>query len=279
MKSPSSSASRARPLLGTLVEIRLAAGSRAAAEAFAAAFSAIERVQRLMSAHDPHSDVSRINGMTPGRPVTVDPWTYELLHRAKAIHAASAGLFDCAVAPALMALGYLPGHGREFFAANDATLADLELLPGSAVDARRPLALTLDGIAKGYAVDRAVESLRGAGIAAGVVNAGGDLRLFGDRAEAVHVRDPRTAGKFFRIDAVREAAVASSARYFGNSPLVDPRTGEVSGSSCGVTVIADDCTTADALTKPCLLAPERAGEIAETFGAHAIVIGAEGFVH
>jgi thiamine biosynthesis lipoprotein len=279
MKSSSARVSRARPLLGTLVEIRLPSGCGDTGGAMAAAFAAVARVHQLMSAHDPDSDVSRINRMTPGRPIGIDAWTYDVLARAKTIHAATAGLFDCAVASALMALGYLPNHGRKPAAAGNGTLADLELLEGCTVVLRRPLALTLDGIAKGYAVDRAVESLRGAGIAAGVVNAGGDLRMFGDHAGAVHLRDPGSPGRFIRIDGVRDAAVASSALYFGNSPLVDPRTGEVPDTVLGVTVFASDCTTADALTKPCLLAPARAREIAEAFGARAMVIGPQGVLH
>jgi thiamine biosynthesis lipoprotein len=279
MKSPSASVSRARPLLGTLVEIRVAHSGRDTAGAMASAFAAIARVHRLMSAQEPDSDVSRINRMTPGLPIRVDPWTYEVLGRAKTIHARTAGLFDCAVAAPLMALGYLPRHGAEPAGKRDGNLDDLDLLAEGAVALRRPLALTLDGIAKGYAVDRAVESLRGAGVEAGVVNAGGDLRLFGDHVEAVHVRDPRARGAFIRIDGVREAAVASSASYFGNSPLVDPRTGQVLNTPCSVTVVASDCTTADALTKPCLLAPARAAEMAGVFGAHAMVIGPQGIVH
>jgi thiamine biosynthesis lipoprotein len=81
------------------------------------------------------------------------------------------------------------------------------------------------------------------------------------------------------IGDVRNAAVASSACYFGNSPLVDPRTGEVLDTPFGVTVVANDCTTADALTKPCLLAPARARQIAEAFGARAMVIGPKGVLH
>src|SRR5437764_6578478 len=50
---------------------------------------------------------------------------------------------------------------------------------------------SLDGIAKGFAVDRAVECLQDAGIAAGVVNAGGDLRVFGDAPQEIYVRLPQ----------------------------------------------------------------------------------------
>jgi thiamine biosynthesis lipoprotein len=57
---------RMRPLLGTFVEIRATGASSRLETAVRAAFAAIERVQRLMSFHDPRSDVSRINSAQPG---------------------------------------------------------------------------------------------------------------------------------------------------------------------------------------------------------------------
>ncbi|HKQ28301.1 MAG TPA: FAD:protein FMN transferase [Burkholderiales bacterium] len=242
MKSSSSSVSRARPLLGTLVEIRISADCADPAVAIGEAFSTVERVHQLMSAQDPESDVSRINRAADATALRIDPWTSQVLARAKAIHAATEGLFDCAVAAQVCAQGS---------------------------------SITLDGIAKGYAVDRAVESLRASGVPWGVVNAGGDLRLFGERAHTVHVRDPRSPGEFLRLGPLCEVAVASSAAYFENSALVDPRRRKICEPVCGVTVIANDCATADALTKPCLLEPNRAHEFARALDAHAMVIRLE----
>jgi len=121
----------------------------------------------------------------------------------------------------------------------------------------------LDGIAKGFAVDRAVEILAARG-AAGCVNAGGDLRVFGAGFEEVHVRD---GNNVVRIGSVRDAAVATSA----SALLADPRREPGKRAARGVTVIAADCMTADALTKPCLLEPQRASELAGRFGAIALV--------
>src|SRR3954463_15429713 len=121
----------------------------------------------------------------------------------------------------------------------------------------------LDGIAKGFAVALAVEILEQRG-AAGCVNAGGDLRLFGDEFEDVHVRHRNS---LVRIGGVRDAAVATSA----SALLVDPRQGRVGAPVHGVTVVAADCMTADALTKPCMLEPRRAGEFAARFGGIALV--------
>jgi len=241
MSRPSSSVRRARPLLGTLVEIRLPRGASGAIEG---GFEALERVHRLMSRQDSESDVARINAASAGSVISIDPWTMAVLRRAKEVHALTGGLF----------------HWEP-----------LEMLE-SAVHVKQRVHLTLDGIAKGYAVDRAVDALRRAGADCGVVNAGGDLRVFGRQPEPIYVRHPRSPGKLVHIGQVTEAAVASSGAYFSATEFFDPRTRKVAKPGHGVTVIALDCTTADALTKPCLLEPTRSNVIAARFGALAVVM-------
>jgi len=241
MSRPSSSVRRARPLLGTLAEIRL---PREASGAIEGGFEALERVHRLMSRQDSESDVARINAASAGSVISIDPWTMAVLRRAKEVHALTGGLF----------------HWEP-----------LEMLE-SAVHVKQRVHLTLDGIAKGYAVDRAVDALRRAGADCGVVNAGGDLRVFGRQPEPIYVRHPRSPGKLVHIGQVREAAVASSGAYFSATEFFDPRTRKVAKPGHGVTVIALDCTTADALTKPCLLEPTRSNVIAARFGALAVVM-------
>lgn len=252
---------RARPGLGTLVEIRIRDTS-SARRALERGFAAVERVHNLMSRQEVASDVARISRATAGVPVAIDPWTGEVLRRAKELHAASKGLFDCTVVPGARS-----------------SLDDLQLLGAGTVVARRPVALTLDGIAKGYAVDRAVEALRAAGAEAGVVNAGGDLRVFGDEAEPVHVRHPGLPGRLLFVGTVREAAVASSGRYFSSTTLVDPRTMRRNPTRWGATVIAADCTTADALTKPCLLDRAGAARLAAACGARALLVSPRQLLH
>ena len=240
-------------MLGTLVEIRVP-DFAGAATAFDRAFAAVERVHRLMSRQAPDSDVARLNRTAPGTLVALDHWTWQVLERAKEIHAATGGLFDCAAAP-----------GR------DGSLADLELTDGGA-RLRRPLAISLDGIAKGYAVDRAVEALRRAGATAGAVNAGGDLLVFGEEPQVVHVRHPRDPGCFVSIGMVTDGAVATSARYFGNSTLIDPRSRRARRTDWSATVIAGDCTTADALTKPCLLDRRAAPALTAACDARVVLL-------
>src|SRR4249920_305763 len=100
---------RARPLLGTFVEITVT-GQPAAALHVAVddAFAAIATVHRLMSFHEAASDVSRMNRHAATTAVVVHPWTYDVLTTAADLHRRSDGVFDVAVAPALQALGMLP---------------------------------------------------------------------------------------------------------------------------------------------------------------------------
>lgn len=211
-----------------------------------------------MSRQDPASDVSRINRGKSGERIAVDPWTAEVLRRAKDLHRATGGLFDCTLA---------------------ASFDDLQLADGDEVVLRRRLTVSLDGIAKGYAVDRAVEALLAAGATGGAVNAGGDLRIFGDEWQPIHVRHPGDPRRLVAIGAARDAAVASSARYFGNSTLIDPRTRRARSTGWSATVIAVDCATADGLTKPCLLERDRAEAIAARLGARVILLSPHGPLH
>ena len=262
MKSRSEQIKRARPLLGTLVEISIEADANAEASV-AGAFAAIARVHALMSSQEGNSDVSRINRLCPGECLEIDEWTYKVLARAIDIHKMTDGLFDCTASA-------VPSSEPEASGSERPSTADIELLPGNFLRVHRRARITLDGIAKGFAVDIAVESLVGAGIASGVVNAGGDLRIFGGRSEPVFVRVPNAPGRFSRIGPFSDRAVASSGDYFGNSSLINPITGKRVGYSHAMTVVAGDCMTADALTKPCLLSPERSRKFAESFGATAV---------
>ena len=244
---------RARPLLGTVVEIAAAAPDRGDGDAaIDAAFAAVERVQRLMSAHDPASEVSRLNR---GEPVDLDPWTARVLAAADEFRRVSGGMFDVGVGLHLRALGVLPA-------------------PAGRID--------LGGIAKGFAVDRAVEALRAAGIARGVVNAGGDLAVFGDTPHAVALRDPRRPGVLLGRIAMRDSALASSAAaYPGAAPsvIVRPGDGGRAAAALGASVLAANAMTADALTKLVMLQGRAAAPVLAHFGAGALFVAPDGQVH
>jgi thiamine biosynthesis lipoprotein len=251
---------RCRPLLGTYVEIRVREPRHACAFlALEHAFAAVEQVQALMGFHDPASDLSRLNRFAHGHPQHVHPWTHRVLRLAARLRRESAGVFDPAVAPRLVENGLLPRPDGAPEPDRHATMLDVELLEHSRVRFRKPLWLDLGGIAKGFAVDAAVATLRAHGVRTGAVNAGGDLRVFGEESQSVHLRDPAQPARTRPLGALRNGACATSGGYFmeereGGWATFDPRGGPRRRSG-SISVVAPRCAVADALTKIVALAP------------------------
>jgi FAD:protein FMN transferase len=281
---------RARPLLGTFVEICAAGVPSAKLErAIEDAFAAIATVHRLMSFHDEESDVSRLNRCAFAEPVAVHPWTFEVLGIATELQSRSAGVFDIGVAPVLKELGLLPRRGDATYrpAGGGGQGAAFTLLPDGRVRFCDRGAIDLGGIAKGFAVDRAVEALRRGGIGEGVVNAGGDLAVFGPHPHAIHIRDPRQPQRPICEVGLRDAALATSAGRFdpltsieaAGSAVIDPRTGAPVRGIIGATVRAPACVFADALTKVVMAVGEAAGPLLEFYRASALFVSARGGVH
>ena len=273
--SPERWTTRAQPWLGTLVEIALPPAEASAAR-FACAFSAIAHVHRKMSAHDPASDLARIARDAHWRPVVVDPDTFAVLELAQDLYRESDGAFDLAIAPLLARSGQLPA-GAAGSATDCATMTALRLERGFSVRATVPVALDLSGIAKGHAVDRAIDALRAAGARTGMVNAGGDLRVFGAGTWLpIRVRHPASPALTRAIFDIRNAAVATSADYFRATQLVDPRTRSLRPFRDSITVVAPTCALADALTKIVALRPAESVAVLARHRAHAFVLGDDG---
>lgn len=135
---------RARPLLGTLVEIEVAGTDEPALRlAVAEAFDEIARIHGLMSFHDIGSDVGRLNRTAAQTPVQVAPDTFAVLETAAVIHAASGGAFDIAVAPQLVARGRLPNLPGSPLPGAAGSTRDIVLSSACMVRFARPLAIDL----------------------------------------------------------------------------------------------------------------------------------------
>jgi thiamine biosynthesis lipoprotein len=269
---------RARPLLGTFVEIAAPEHRNAAIDA---AFDVIAQVHGLMSFHEETSDVARLNREACARPVGVHAWTFEVIAAAVELHRRSAGAFDIAVAPALQDLGLLPRAPTDQKAlhGSSATTGAIELLPDHRVRFHHPaLRIDLGGIAKGFAVDRALGALREAGVLRGLVNAGGDLAAFGPEAETVHIRDPRDPGRLLLGLVISNQALASSAPRTVGAAVIDPRSGTPVEAIIAATVRAPSCMIADALTKVVTVEGSAAAPVLEHYGAGALMMSAAGDV-
>jgi thiamine biosynthesis lipoprotein len=234
--------SRCWPLLGTFVEV-----TADREEAIDAAFAAVERVHRLMSAHEPDSDISRINRFAHIDPIQVDPRTALLIERALFWSKRSEGAFDLVRAgKAALGHGLLPRHDDQPEPlASHWTWLEVQ---GSSVRLLKPGCVDLGGIAKGFAVDRAIDALRHAGCERGLVNAGGDVCGFGSERWLVQVVHPLTRQPIASIE-LSDCALATSAGLRADDGLSFDHLG---GGECrwvSVSVHARTACDADALTK------------------------------
>jgi thiamine biosynthesis lipoprotein len=261
---------RCRPLLGTFVEI--AADFELAIDS---AFAALERVHRLMSAHERDSDVSRIHRLAHLRPVAVDPSTASVLERALFWAKQSNGAFDVVRAGKIaIERGLLPRYADQ--PVPEAAHWTWLEIQGSVVSLSKPACIDLGGIAKGFAVDRAIDALRAAGAKCGLVNAGGDLRGFGPHDWPVTVPNPATGQPFATVQ-LRDGALATSAGLpaeragLSYAHLPDASTAWVS-----VTVRASTACDADALTKIIWANGVEALDALRIVGADAFAIRADG---
>lgn len=234
--------SRCRPLLGTFVEV-----TADREEAIEAAFSALETVHRLMSAHEPESDVSRINCFAHLRPIAVHDWTARVIERALFWSRHSEGAFDVVRAgKTAIESGYLPRHADQP-QPEAAHWTSLET-QGVSVRLQKPGCIDLGGIAKGFAVDRAIDALREAGCARGLVNAGGDLRGFGPEPWPVSIVDSLSRRPIAAVELCDEALATSAGLPRGDGRLTFDHIGD-RGRWVSVSVVVPTACDADALTK------------------------------
>jgi thiamine biosynthesis lipoprotein len=201
-----------------------------------------------MSFQDPDSELSQLNGARGAR-VRLSRLTLRTLRLARAMMLASDGLFNCTVGGALIECGRLPDHrGGPWIHAG--TSADIELFNDGA-RLRRGVCVTLDGIAKGFAVDLALATLRKLGVGNAWVNAGGDVRVMGRYALPVRAR-----GAPLQV-ALCDGALATSATGVHDVSLPGAIVGNDGAPATPGewSVLAHRAWRADALTKVAALAP------------------------
>jgi thiamine biosynthesis lipoprotein len=239
-------ARRAQWRMGTLVE----AGADLAPCALDAAFGAIAAIESRMSRFRASSDLARLNAAPVLEPVTIHAHTLAVLALAAKLFDLTGGAFDAALGRGRGTPGFRCDASRAWRTQADATLS-------------------LDGIAKGYAVDRAVAALQEAGASCGWVNAGGDLRVFG----AFTIDVERRAGRDPATIRLRDRAMATSEygprRRMTSTSTLSGRRARPPGSY-GASVLARECAVADALTKAVSVAGRRALRWARALDAEVI---------
>ena len=237
---------RSKPYLGTFVEIGLATDNPLH-PAFNSAFAKLESIQNCMSFHTPYSELSTLN-RHPQEWITLSKDTLQVLAYAKRLAQTTDELFNCTVGGELVLKGLLPNHfNHAFLKAGNSE--DIQL-NATAVRLAKPVLITLDGIAQGYAVDQAIVCIQAAGVQSGWVNAGGDIRAFGDCQLPIILREQNLSNTpALRLNnkaiASSQIGIHASQRFPSHIVLNKPHT-----QSAGlISVIAPEAWLADGLTK------------------------------
>lgn len=245
---------RMQPLLGTYVEVGVETERSDVNDVITNAFKHIKNIQRLLSFQDPCSELSQLN-RSRCRDVILDPISADVLRLALHLTGVTNGAFNCTVGGALVQKGVLPNHvGGKIISSGT---ADDVILDGCKARLVRPVRITLDGIAKGYAVDQAVNFLKRQGVKSGWVNAGGDLRVFGDISIPVYRRE--IEGNYVSLGTFSEISIATSSveeKYNKRFPsmLFDDKSQSFKSGIWSVK--ANSLWLADALTKVASVTPK-----------------------
>ncbi len=218
---------RTVPVMGTVAELGVVSHDPLRAQAaIDAAYDELRRVERLMTNYSVSSDIGRANLDAARRAVPVSRETAAVVREALAWAEASGGSYDPAIGKAIdlwdvksrrvppTAGQYEPLAGRRLHHAVELTRAAGEpALRFAHADAK----LDLGGIAKGYGIERAVETLRAFGVENGLVNIGGDLYAMGHNAEGkpwrVGVQSPTDPDGLVAEFEVSDESVATSGDY------------------------------------------------------------------
>lgn len=254
--------------------------------------AAVDEVDAQMSTWKADSDLMRLNAAAVGVRVAVPARLSAVLRLGLEIGRATGGAFDIGMGDAVKAWGF----GAEAAAPHAIRAAMTaqrrpahEVLDLNETHARKlaPLALDLNGIAKGYGVDRLAETLRAHGIADGLVGIDGEMRAMGARSDGaawtIAVEAPDTERRMpHSILALEDAAVATSGDYRhwvdvqGKrlSHTMDPRRGApLIAAPASVTVVARTCAEADAwATALMVLGPEAGAALADARGLDALFL-------
>jgi len=256
------------------------------------------RIDHAYSTHREDSDLSELNRRAPHDWVAVSAEMIDLLARSRRMSELSGGAFDVTYASVGRYYDYRAGKRPDDATVQKAIEAidyrHVEIdAAGRRVRYRHPqVYVDLGGIAKGYAVDRAIGILQAAGITHGAVSAGGDSRIIGDRFGqpwTVGIRDPRHEGEVSALLPLLDTAISTSGdyeRYFDEDGvrhhhILDPETGRAARRSWSVTILGPDATLTDGLsTSVFVLGPEKGMALIDRLpGVDAIIIDTAGKLH
>jgi thiamine biosynthesis lipoprotein len=251
---------RSRILLGTVVEIQIRETDRKKAEAsIEKAFEEIKRIDDLFSTYNEDSPVWKLNH-NQDTLINVGPEIFSLMVLCDSIYNITYGSFDVSLNKLLATWGFdgddpsLPTDDKISSAISNSGWNNIELLEENSFKRSAGTELNFGAIAKGYAVDKAVNVLIKLGINSALVNAGGEIKSIGDDW-VIGIQHPIIPNQLIKKVNAGEMSVATSGdyeKYFELNGkryhhILNPKTGYPADSLISVTVLNKSCTIADAL--------------------------------
>jgi len=255
--------------MDTFIEITcVSSNKKTALSAIEGAFKEIERIEALFNRYDEESEVSKINRLAGIKPLTISPEVFELIEKSLYYSRLSDGNFDITVAP-VIDIWVLSRQNNSVPEDKDikSTLKhvgyenivlDKDNLSIHFLD--KDLKIDLGAIAKGYAVDKARETLSSYNIEDALVNIGGNIFAMGKPLDKeswqIGIRHPRSKKDIIRTLKLNNRAVSTSGdyeRFFmldGKrfSHIIDPHNGRPSEGVMSVTIVCDSAKKADFLS-------------------------------
>jgi len=285
-----------RPMMGTGVSVHLwHENAEEGMSVVEEIFAEVARIDGLMSTYIAGSEISEINRSAADGPVAAGDELINLILRSLDISVLTHGAFDITYESVGQYYDFRERRRpdaatiQEGLERIDYRLVEVDRLAGTVRFLEPGVRINLGGIAKGYAVERAVNLLRSRGIRHAIVTAGGDSRLLGDRRGQpfmVGIRDPRNEGEVALTMPLEDEAISTSGdyeRYFEENGIryhhiIQPTTGEPASGVRSATIVGPDAVLTDALsTSVFVLGVDRGLRLIATLPDYeGIVIDAEG---
>ncbi len=310
---------KSRILMDTLVTITVVSNSEASAEkAIDAAFSEIEKLEKLSNFFSSGSEVSRINRNAGISVVKVSPDISDVLEKALLVSEKTGGAFDVTMGPVITLYDFYkkikPEQGtikKNLSLVNYRKLI-IDRNKYTAYLKKKGMLIDLGGISKGYAADKAVETLKRNGISSGLVSVAGDIKAFGlkpdKRPWKIGIRNPRIPpdpplsplakgglrGVKGRVPddimatiELKDMAISTSGDYERcfildgkrYHHLLSPKTGYPAEECRSVSIITKEGVFTDAFaTGVFILGPEKGMKVLEKMGFDGVIVASQGKV-
>lgn len=262
-------------------------------KAIAEAFQEIYRIEELMDAESKGSEVYELNNAGTEW-VQMSPETIYVLEKSKKYGQLTNNSFDITAKPLVdfwlkevKEKGVVPETPKlkKYIDLVDLNRLNIDTKKSKARLEKEDMEITLGGIAKGYAVDRAIQVLEKNNIETGMVNIGGDIRVMGSRHWNIGIADPREVGKNIETIQLQNAAVSTSGDYrryhlIGEERvhhIINPKTGKPASSCISVTVIDETSLGADALSTGVFVSgPKKGKHLIDSINAKGLFIDDQG---